>query len=152
MIPYMTKQAIDKVKTQLRLFRTENQDKLHIRLIIPKKMVVMKTLENLMPLQDIKKMFAFMDLDLSKVDNWNRGSEKSCPLYFDHKLPDSWSSFPDVYNGLVLNANAGYGRKHDYIPVIAHCKDMTKFSYNEPLCPFPPYKYDYKKNRAMYMK
>jgi len=152
MIPYMTKKAIDKVKTQLRSYRTEYQGKLHIRLIIPKNTVVMKTLENLMSLQNIKKMFAFMGLDLTKEYNWNRGSEKSCPLYFDHKLPDSWSSFPDVYNGLVLNENAGYGRKHDYIPVIAHCKGMTKFSYTEPLCPFPPYKNDYKRNRAVYMK
>ena len=77
--------------------------------------------------------------------------EKSCPIYFDHKLPDTWSSYPYVYNGLALNENARPGRKPEHIPVITNCESMTMFENMEPLCPYPPYKANYKERLAAYM-
>jgi hypothetical protein len=154
MIPYMTQQAIDRVKRSFKAYRDNLDNKLHIRLIMPKNMVIMKTLGQLMKRSDIVRMFSFMTKKTDKdpyPDDKHSVIEKSCPIYFDHKLPDTWSSYPQIYNGIVLNENSRPGGKHDVIPVITNCENMKTMNSMKPLCPYPPYKSDYTQKLEDYM-
>jgi hypothetical protein len=57
------------------------------------------------------------------------------PIYFDHKLADTLSTFTDLYSGVVTSKNI--------IPVISNCEHINKMkdvNYDVPKCPPPPYK------------
>jgi hypothetical protein len=57
------------------------------------------------------------------------------PIYFDHKLADTLSTFTDLYSGVVTSKNI--------IPVISNCQHINKMkdvNYDVPKCPPPPYK------------
>jgi hypothetical protein len=82
-------------------------------------------------------------------------------IYFDHKLADSTSTFPIIYNGIVPNENnlkllmkeETDINEYDYFPLITNCENKvflksSLFSHyiTNNNCPYPPYKKDYNKN------
>ena len=58
------------------------------------------------------------------------------PIYFDHKLADSLSTYTSYYSGMVYNSTK-------IIPVITNCEHMNKtddINLYTPKCPISPYK------------
>ena len=58
------------------------------------------------------------------------------PIYFDHKLADSLSTFTSIYSGFIPI-------KNQVIPVITNCEHITEFKPKDevkPKCPPNPYK------------
>lgn len=87
----------------------------------------------------------FKQLYCSKEHNkWHR--PKQIPIYFDHKLPDFMSSFPDLYgNGNIVDyaRNADIDSKFQIAGLINGCEGYArkrKYDSVKPPCPPPPYK------------
>jgi hypothetical protein len=90
------------------------------------------------------------------------------PIYFDHKLADHMSSFPEIYGGLVPNEHnlkntkeidnlirqsrgqpkteewkqrmTALKKNFELIPLITHCEHIDVPEFDESSCPVPPYK------------
>lgn len=87
----------------------------------------------------------FKQLYCSKEKNtWNR--PKQIPIYFDHKLPDFMSSYPDIYgNGNIVDYpnNKDIDNKFRIPGLINGCEAYgrkRKYDSVKPPCPPPPYK------------
>lgn len=102
---------------------------------------------------DLVKLFKYYD-DEFHYDKY--------AIYFDHKLADNVSTFPQIYNGIVPNEkNLKLLMKeetdinqYDYFPLITNCENKEVFPKSSLFsdyiinnnCPYPPYKKDYNKN------
>jgi hypoxanthine phosphoribosyltransferase len=82
------------------------------------------------------------------------------PIYFDHKIADYVSTFPEIYQGLVPNNNNKEILENireqinenekmklrstlQYVHVISLCEPINEFDISTPICPPPPYKKSY---------
>lgn len=61
--------------------------------------------------------------------------ENKYPIYFDHKLADTVSTYTAIYSGKVIN-------KNKYINVITNCEHIKYIDEYEPKCPISSYKFD----------
>ena len=58
------------------------------------------------------------------------------PIYFDHKLADTVSTYTIIYSGKIINSNK-------IIPIITNCehiKELKDINEMSPACPISPYK------------
>jgi len=51
------------------------------------------------------------------------------PIYFDHKLPDSFSSYPEMYNGILPNLIKVFDFDIKTENTLEHCIDNSKFRF-----------------------
>jgi hypothetical protein len=100
------------------------------------------------------KLFTYSARDIKLI---NKNFKNNYPIYFDHKLPDHLSSFPDIYSGIIpsivniLRPTRTYIRYYPYhINFIENCKDLTEVNKATAKCPSPPYKegFPFSKNDA----
>lgn len=98
-----------------------------------------------------KKLFTYTDKDVKYIADFYKNSY---PIYFDHKLADSYSSFPELYGGIIpsivnvslYNDNDLAHYKHHYkyhFNYIENCEDLSYVDTSSPKCPFPPYKKEF---------
>ena len=82
----------------------------------------------------INNMFSYLTPDEKKILEKLNIADKY-PIYFDHKLADSLSTYTSIYLGKIINLPI-------VIPVINNCEHITlnKLSYDNPPCPIPSYK------------
>jgi hypothetical protein len=84
--------------------------------------------------------------------------DRSCLIYFDHKLPDIYSVPTIIYSGVVaspknaqilsslpsgIEINTEDIQKLDIVPIINNCDKYNKqngIGLMSPKCPYPPYK------------
>jgi hypothetical protein len=104
---------------------------------------------------------------LFKYYNRNSTELQKYNIYFDHKVGDYMSSFPQIFSGLVPNAhNANLEQNLKYIlyqysgsdmnmiadnikkqfqlfPLLQNCEYIQEPDFHTSSCPYPPYKEDY---------
>ena len=98
-----------------------------------------------------KKLFTYTDKDVKYIADFYKNSY---PIYFDHKLGDSYSSFPELYGGIIPsivnvslyddNDLAHYKHHYKYhFNYIENCEDLSYVDTSSPKCPSPPYKKEF---------
>jgi hypothetical protein len=105
-------------------------------------------------------------LELFKYYTEKGTNIRSYPIYFDHKIADSYSSFPLIYsygivanekNKLIINdcrkksiALKTKFKELDRIVFIENCiQNDTYFDINKPNCPLQPYKQNFIKSYSL---
>ena len=145
-VPYISKKGIRWIKDSY----TKNTFLKECKFIISDNEII-EPLTYYLSRDDISKLFKYYDdINIYRY-----------AIYFDHKLADSVSTFPIIYNGIVPNEkNLNLLEKeelditkYDYFPLITNCenKDMPpNFLFSHYItnnnCPYSPYKKDYNKN------
>lgn len=133
--------------------------------VISKNLQIIKPLKDYLTKEQIVNLFKWYlteDYFNGNFDNiYNKFSGKY-PIYFDHKLADSVSSFPFLYGGilpvlgnnLILNDKyyenedddeyydiEGFSYHHNFIE---NCPNTGQIVRLNPQCPYPPYKKEFK--------
>jgi len=142
LIPFISKIAIEKISSYF-------NDKNNIR-FIEKNRYLLKPLTELMENEKIKRLFSY----------YGNSNITQYPIYFNHKIADSYSSFPLIYSyGVMPNQKnkeiISYCKMH-FIPLknrfdelekiifLNNCNNninnSTNYDINNPIYPIPPYK------------
>lgn len=94
-----------------------------------------------------KKLFTYSIEHINHVNNFYKNNY---PIYFDHKLADSHSSFPSIYGGIIpsivnklLLSEDNINFYQYYFNYIENCKSLNYINNLYPICPSPPYKKDF---------
>jgi hypothetical protein len=142
LIPFISKIAIEKISSYF-------NDKNNIR-FIEKNRYLLKPLTELMENEKIKRLFSY----------YGNSNITQYPIYFNHKIADSYSSFPLIYSyGVMPNQRnkeiISYCKMH-FIPLKNRFDELEKiiflnncnnainnsnnYDINNPIYPIPPYK------------
>jgi hypothetical protein len=142
LIPFISKIAIEKINSYF-------NDKNNIR-FIEKNRYLLKPLTELMENEKIKRLFSY----------YGNSNITQYPIYFNHKIADSYSSFPLIYSyGVMPNQKnkeiISYCKMH-FIPLKNRFDELEKiiflnncdndinnssnYDINNPIYPIPPYK------------
>ncbi len=142
LIPFISKIAIEKISSYF-------NDKNNIR-FIEKNRYLLKPLTELMENEKIKRLFSY----------YGNSNITQYPIYFNHKIADSYSSFPLIYSyGVMPNQKnkeiISYCKMH-FIPLKNRFDELEKiiflnncdnainnsnnYDINNPIYPIPPYK------------
>lgn len=142
LIPFISKIAIEKISSYF-------NDKNNIR-FIEKNRYLLKPLTELMENEKIKRLFSY----------YGNSNITQYPIYFNHKIADSYSSFPIIYSyGVMPNQKnkeiISYCKMH-FIPLKNRFDELEKiiflnncdnainnsnnYDINNPIYPIPPYK------------
>ena len=148
LIPFISKIAIEKISSYF-------NDKNNIR-FIEKNRYLLKPLTELMENEKIKRLFSY----------YGNSNITQYPIYFNHKIADSYSSFPLIYSyGVMPNQKnkeiISYCKMH-FIPLKNRFDELEKiiflnncdnainnsnnYDINNPIYPIPPYKNNNNKN------
>lgn len=145
LVPFISNVAIDLINYKYSK-RTKNNPNLY--LYFPNNKVILKPIYELMSDDEIKKIAYYI----------NKNDLRQYPVYFDHKVADSYSSFPLLYTyGIVLNDHnrnllIKYKSKKELqahqnelqaFPLLTSCENILNEEVIDPLdpkCPKPPYK------------
>lgn len=74
----------------------KNENLSQSNLVFPKNVYYINPITYFMPPDDIDTLFSYYNIsDVNKFPRY--------PVYFDHKLADNESSFPEIYSGIVPN-------------------------------------------------
>jgi hypothetical protein len=137
-VPYISKYGLNNIKKSY----NENTSLNKCKFIISDHEII-KPLKHFLSEDDINKLFYYYN------EHYDRASKRYA-IYFDHKLGDTLSTFPKIYNGLVPNKNnLDIIKKIDnrkqiiYFPLFTNCENNKTFIIE---CPYPPYKEDYNTN------
>jgi hypothetical protein len=149
LIPFISKIAIEKISSYF-------NDKNNIR-FIEKNRYLLKPLTELMENEKIKRLFSY----------YGNSNITQYPIYFNHKIADSYSSFPLIYSyGVMPNQKnkeiISYCKMH-FIPLKNRFDELEKiiflnncdnainnsnnYDINNPIYPIPPYKNNNNNNK-----
>ena len=142
-IPFMSNTSIDIINNAF----NENEIDGYIY-FINKNKYIMQPIYEVMDNKKIQKLFNYYKKDGLNIREY--------PLYFDHKVGDSYSSFPLIYTyGIIPNEHNKkiiLECKEKLIPLknkfndlerivfLNNCDESYLFDINKPGCPIPPYK------------
>ena len=147
LIPFISNTAIDVITNSFL------ENKIDGRLyFIEKNKFIMKPIYEIMDSDKIIELFKYYTEKGTNI--------RSYPIYFDHKIADSYSSFPLIYSyGVVANeknksiindcrkksiALKTKFKELDRIVFIENCiQNDTYFDINKPNCPLQPYKQNF---------
>ena len=148
LIPFMSNTAIDIIKRSY----TDNLNEGSI-MFLDKSIYLMKPIYELMSKEKIEKFFLYYGS--------NSKYTREYPIYFDHKVADSYSSFPLIYTyGIIPN---DYNKqliheckakkkpfkdiydKMERIPLLKNCTKDIPYDLMTPPCPLQPYKVNFAK-------
>ena len=149
LIPFISKIAIEKISSYF-------NDKNNIK-FIEKNRYLLKPLTELMENEKIKRLFSY----------YGNTNITQYPIYFNHKIADSYSSFPLIYSyGVMPNQKnkeiISYCKMH-FIPLKNRFDELEKiiflnncdnainnsnnYDINNPIYPIPPYKNNNNNNK-----
>jgi virulence-associated protein VapD len=147
-IPFISNKAIDTIVESFR--DNEIEGSLYF---INKNKYIMKPIYEIMDANKIIKLFKYYVKDGLNIREY--------PIYFDHKVADSYSSFPLIYTYGVIpnkhNSEIILDCKKNLIPLknkfanlqrivfLNNCNNDFEFNIHRPACPIPPYKENFKK-------
>jgi len=143
LIPFISNTAIDRITT------TFNESEIDGTLYFPiKNKFIMKPIYELMSNDKIIKLFSYYTKDGRNVRDY--------PIYFDHKVADSYSSFPLIYTfGVIPNEHnkqiiqmcknkrlpiKDYYKDLQRVPILNNCSYNIPYDISTPPCPLQPYK------------
>ena len=143
LIPFISNTAIDRITT------TFNESEIDGTLYFPiKNKFIMKPIYELMSDDKIIKLFSYYTKDGRNVRDY--------PIYFDHKVADSYSSFPLIYTfGVIPNEHnkqiiqmcknkrlpiKNYYKDLQRVPILNNCSYDIPYDVMTPPCPLQPYK------------
>lgn len=143
LIPFISNTAIDRITT------TFNESEIDGTLYFPiKNKFIMKPIYELMSDDKIIKLFSYYTKDGRNVRDY--------PIYFDHKVADSYSSFPLIYTfGVIPNEHnkqiiqmcknkrlpiKNYYKDLERVPILNNCSYDIPYDVMTPPCPLQPYK------------
>ena len=148
LIPFMSNTAIDIIKRSY----TDNLNEGSI-MFLDRSIYLMKPIYELMSKEKIEKLFLYYGS--------NSKYTREYPIYFDHKVADSYSSFPLIYTyGIIPN---DYNKqliheckakkkpfkdiydKMERIPLLKNCTKDIPYDLMTPPCPLQPYKVNFAK-------
>lgn len=137
LIPFISKIAIERISNFSKDIK-----------FIEKNRYELKPLTELMEIEKIKKLFDYYGISIIS----------QYPIYFNHKVADSYSSFPLIYSyGIMPNEKNKEIIKYckmkmiplktrfdelDRITILNNCNDInsSNFDINNPFYPIPPYR------------
>jgi len=148
LIPFISNTAIDIIRNGY------NDNNIQGRIMfLENSIFLMKPIYELMSKERIEKLFSYYTDNPKFVREY--------PIYFDHKVGDSYSSFPLIYTyGIIPN---DYNKQliHDCkrkrkpikdiysklerIPILKNCTKDIPYNILVPPCPLQPYKIDFSK-------
>jgi hypothetical protein len=147
-IPFISNKAIDTIVDSFK--ENEIDGSLYF---INKSKYIMKPIYEIMDDNKIIKLFKYYVKDGLNIREY--------PIYFDHKVADSYSSFPLIYTYGVIpnkyNSEIILDCKKKLIPLknkfaslervvfLNNCNNDSEFNILRPACPIPPYKENFKK-------
>lgn len=150
-IPFISNTAIDVINNAF-IENNINGDIYFLK----KTLFSIKPLYEVMDEKKIKALFSFYKKDGMNIREY--------PIYFDHKVADSYSSFPLIYTYGVIpnkkNRDIILDCKSKLIPLknrfdeldrivfINNCDESYSFDINKPQCPLSPYKPNFIKKTA----
>ena len=148
LIPFMSNTAIDTIKKSY----TDNLNEGSI-MFLYNSIYIMKPIYELMSKEKIEKLFLYYGDNPKYIREY--------PIYFDHKVADSYSSFPLIYTyGVIPN---DYNKqliyeckakkklfkdiydKMERIPLLKNCTKDIPYDLMTPPCPRQPYKVNFEK-------
>jgi len=148
LIPFMSNTAIDTIKKSY----SDNLNEGSI-MFLDKSIYIMKPIYELMSKEKIEKLFLYYGDNPKYIREY--------PIYFDHKVADSYSSFPLIYTyGIIPN---DYNKqliheckekrkpfkdiydKMERIPLLKNCTKDILYDIMTPPCPLQPYKVNFTK-------
>ncbi len=130
--------------------KLDHEEKHVQRLYFSPNMQIIKTISDILD-DDRIELSEYYPSNMLDVD-------RSCLIYFDHKLPDIYSVPSIIYSGVVANPknaeilsslrsvieiNKEYIQKLDIVPIINNCDNyniQNGIGLMSPKCPYPPYK------------
>ena len=149
LIPFISNTAIDTIISSFK--ENEINGELYF---INKNKYIMKPIYEIMDANKIIKLFKFYTKEGTNIREY--------PIYFDHKVGDTYSSFPLIYSyGVIPNEynkniiltlkKEGKALKTKFndlerVVFLNKCTDDTVFDINKPYCPLQPYKENFRKN------
>lgn len=143
LVPFISNTAIDRITNS---FNENNVDgTLYFSI---KNKFIMKPVYELMSDDKIVKLFSYYTKDGRNVRDY--------PIYFDHKVADSYSSFPLIYTyGVIPNDHnkniiqkcklnrlplKDYYKDLQRVPILNNCPYDIPYNIMTPPCPLQPYK------------
>jgi len=165
-VTYFSDYGLDMVKTAFE----ENSNLKGSTLELPKYRQFISPLGFYMEEEEYATMAKYQVVDPNNLREYVKRDMNKFPLYFDHKIADWMSTFPDIFSGLVPNShnleilkqkNEIYGRgkgksgpapeewlkelkvlnsSFEMYPLITHCEHIKVPEFLSSSCPAPPYK------------
>jgi len=148
LIPFMSNTAIDTIKKSY----SDNLNEGSI-MFLDKSMYIMKPIYELIDKDKIELLFSYYTHNPKYIREY--------PIYFDHKVADSYSSFPLIYTYGIIPNNYNKQIIHDIqkkrlpmkdifdklerIPLLKNCTIDIPYNIQTPPCPQQPYKLNFKK-------
>lgn len=145
LVPFISNVAIDIINYK---YSKKIRNNPNLSIYFPYNKVILQPIYELMSNDEIKKIAYYI----------NKNDLRQYPVYFDHKIADSYSSFPLLYTyGIVLNEHnrdilIKYKNKKELqahqhelqaFPFLTSCENIINEEVIDPLdpkCPKPPYK------------
>jgi hypothetical protein len=148
LIPFMSNTAIDTIKKSY----SDNLNEGSI-MFLDKSIYIMKPIYELIDKDKIELLFSYYTHNPKYIREY--------PIYFDHKVADSYSSFPLIYTYGIIPNNYNKQIIHDIqkkrlpiknifdklerIPLLKNCTIDIPYNIMVPPCPQQPYKLNFKK-------
>jgi len=148
LIPFMSNTAIDTIKKSY----SDNLNEGSI-MFLDKSIYIMKPIYELIDKDKIELLFSYYTHNPKNIREY--------PIYFDHKVADSYSSFPLIYTYGIIPNNYNKQIIHDIqkkrlpiknifdklerIPLLKNCTIDIPYNIMVPPCPQQPYKLNFKK-------